>query len=210
MKNSARWLSNVVQVSRIHRRDTRSIVSARNFAARSSIPVTGGLWNRRRNADETFASPLPTRRASASLLNTAASSAIAPMSTAKPIRAAEMNAALLLPESTRNTTESTGRASLTKMFQMPLTPTYNATSVPVKPHECRIEYVSPIAIAPPPGSVFATDVVVCVTTAAWPRRRPGRAAMFAHQYVKRLKIVAAMSEPISIGVSVVIAFHTSA
>ena len=32
--------------------------------------------------------------------------------------------------------------------------------------------------------------------------------MFAHQYVKRLKIVAAMSVPISMGVRVVIAFHT--
>ena len=34
--------------------------------------------------------------------------------------------------------------------------------------------------------------------------------MFAHQYVNRLKIVAAMSDPISIGVRVLIAFHTSA
>ena len=119
-----------------------------------------------------------------------------------------MNAALFFPESTRNTTESTGSASFMKMFQMPLTPTYRATAVPENPHECRIEYVSPIAIAPPPGSVLATEVVVCVTTAAGQRRRPGRAAMFAHQYVKRLKIVAAISVPISRGVRVVIAFHT--
>ena len=34
--------------------------------------------------------------------------------------------------------------------------------------------------------------------------------MLAHQYVKRLKIVAAMSEPISIGVRLAIAFHTCA
>ena len=76
--------------------------------------------------------------------------------------------------STRNTTESTGSASFMKMFQMPVTPTYSATAVPENPHECRIEYVSPIAIAPPPGSVFATEVVVWVTTAAG--RGAGRAA----------------------------------
>ena len=42
-KNNASWLSSVVQVNRTHRRDTRAIVSERNFAARSSMPVTGGL-----------------------------------------------------------------------------------------------------------------------------------------------------------------------
>jgi hypothetical protein len=199
MRNSAIWLSSVVQVKRIHRRDTRSIVSVRNLDARSSSPVTGGLRNTRLTAEITRPIPFPTRRASASLLNTAASSTTAPASTASPIRAAETNPALFFPESTRNTTEITGRASFMKMFQMPLTPTYRATAVPVNPQECRIEYVSPIAIAPPPGSVLATDVVVCVTTAAGQRRRPGSAAMFAHQYVKRLKIVAAISEPISRG-----------
>ena len=34
--------------------------------------------------------------------------------------------------------DSTGSASLMKMFQMPLTPTYRATSVPENPHERRI------------------------------------------------------------------------
>ena len=82
---------------------------------------------------------------------------------------------------TSTTMEMTGMASFTKMFQMPVTPTYSATSVPVNPQERRIVYVSPIAIAPPPGRVFATDVVVCVSTAAWPSRSPGRAAMLAHQ-----------------------------
>ena len=31
--------------------------------------------------------------------------------------------------------DRTGKASLMKMFQMPLTPTYRATLVPEKPHE---------------------------------------------------------------------------
>ena len=34
MRKSASWLSSVVQVKRIHRRDTRSIVSVRNFEPR--------------------------------------------------------------------------------------------------------------------------------------------------------------------------------
>ena len=75
----------------------------------------------------------------------------------------------------------TGSASLMKMFQMPVTPTYRATFVPVNPQDFKIVYVSPTAIAPPPGRVFATDVVVCVRTAARDNRNPGRAAMFAHQ-----------------------------
>ena len=67
------------------------------------------------------------------------------------------------------------------MFQMPVTPTYSATLVPLNPQESRIEYVSPTAIAPPAGSVLATEVVVCVSTAALPIPRPGKAAWFAHQ-----------------------------
>ena len=59
----------------------------------------------------------------------------------------------------------TGRASFVKMFQMPVTPTYSATSVPRNPQELRIEYVRPTAIAPPAGSEFATVVVVWVRTA---------------------------------------------
>ena len=57
--------------------------------------------------------------------------------------------------------------------------------------------------------MFATVVVVCVSTAAFPMPRPGNAAWFAHQYVTRLKNVAATSDDVSIGVSVVIAAHTS-
>jgi hypothetical protein len=95
------------------------------------------------------------------------------------------------------------------MFQMPVTPTYSATLVPVNPQESRIEYVNPTAIAPPAGSVFATEVVVCVSTAAFPMPRPGKAAWFAHQYVTRLKIVAPTSDHVSNGVSVLIAAHTS-
>ena len=75
----------------------------------------------------------------------------------------------------------TGSASLTKMFQMPVTPTYSATSVPVNPHDFKIVYVRPTAIAPPPGNVFATEVVVWVSTAARLSFSPGSAAMFAHQ-----------------------------
>ena len=71
------------------------------------------------------------------------------------------------------------------MFQMPVTDTYSAMSLPENPHDRRIWYVRPTAIAPPAGRVFATDVVVCVTIAACQKRRPGSAAMFASQYVTR-------------------------
>ena len=123
MKYSATWLSNVVHVNLHHRSATSEIVSARNFAARSARSTTGGLRNTRLIAERTRPNPLPTRLASASLRNTAARSRTAPASTARPISAMEMNAALLWPWMTRNTIDSTGSASLMKMFQMPLTPT---------------------------------------------------------------------------------------
>ena len=69
--------------------------------------------------------------------------------------------------------------------------------------------MSPIAIAPPAGSVFATEVVVCVRTAALPMPSPGSAAWFAHQYVRRLKIIAAKSVQNSIDVSVPRASRTA-
>ena len=69
--------------------------------------------------------------------------------------------------------------------------------------------MSPTATAPPAGIVFATEVVVCVTTAAGPRRRPGSAAMFASQYVNRLKTIAANSVQNSMGVRVLTVAHTA-
>ena len=106
--------------------------------------------------------------------------------------------------------EITGSASFMKMFQMPVTPTYRATSVPVNPHERRIEYVRPIAIAPPAGQrVRDRGGRLRRAPPTGPSCRPGSAAMFANQYVNRLKTVAATRVPSSIGVSVVIAVQTS-
>ena len=58
--------------------------------------------------------------------------------------------------------------------------------------------------------MFATEVVVCVSTAALPMPMPGSAAWFAHQYVTRLKTIASTSESDSSGVSVRIHENTSA
>ena len=68
----------------------------------------------------------------------AASNPTAIASTMTPTIAAVTNAELLCPVITRMAIESTGSASFTKMFQIPVTPTYRATFVPVKPQECRI------------------------------------------------------------------------
>ena len=56
--------------------------------------------------------------------------------------------------------------------------------------------------APPAGSVFATDVLVCVITADGHRRSPISPAWFAIQYVQRLKIMTAISDQNSNGVRV--------
>ena len=58
----------------------------------------------------------------------------------------------------------------------------------------------PTATAPPAGNVFATVVVVCVTTAERESWSPGSAAMFASQYVNRLKVVASSRDHVSIHV----------
>ena len=54
----------------------------------------------------------------------------------------------------------------------------------------------------------ATDVEVWLLTAACHMPNPGIAAMFCHQYVKRLTIVAATRLPSSSQVIAVICFHT--
>src|SRR3954468_13626987 len=69
------------------------------------------------------------------------------------------------------------------------------------PHDRRIENDRPTATAPPAGTVFATDVVVWVTTADCQKRRPGSAAMFWSQYVMRFKIVTATRDASSSQVS---------
>ncbi len=98
----------------------------------------GSLWNSRRIAAVIRPMPLPIERASRSLANTAASSPTAIARTTTPTIAAVINAELLCPVITRMAIESTGNASFTKMFQIPVTPTYSATFVPVNPQECRI------------------------------------------------------------------------
>jgi hypothetical protein len=55
----------------------------------------------------------------------------------------------------------------------------------------------------------ATDVVVCVSTAAWPNFSPGSAAMLASQYVNRLNTIAPTSESSSSHVRSEIVAHTA-
>ena len=76
-----------------------------------------------------------------------------------------------------------GNPSLTKMFQMPVTPTNSVISPAVKPHVLSIAAVTPTPKAPPAGSVLATVVLVWVTTADCPRPIPIRPAWLANQYV---------------------------
>src|ERR671918_3248352 len=109
----------------------------------------------------------------------------------------------------RSASEMIGRPSLRKMFQMPVTPTYRAMSWPPKPHDGSMLYVGPTATAPPAGRVFATDVVVCVSTADCANFSLGSAAMFNSQYVTRLNTIAAKSDHSSIGVSPEIVAQTA-
>ena len=62
---------------------------------------------------------------------------------------------------------------------------------------------------PPPGIVSATEVVVWLQTAACHRPNPGIEAMFCHQYVSRLKTIAATSVTSSSHVRSVIALQTA-
>jgi len=79
----------------------------------------------------------------------------------------------------------------------------------VKPQDPSIANVTPTAMAPPAGSVFATEVPVCVSKAACPRPKPGSAAWFAIQYVKRLKIMTPNRIVSSSRLRVPSAFHTA-
>ena len=59
-----------------------------------------------------------------------------------------------------------GIPNLTKLFQTPETSTCPAMASVLKPYDLYIAYVTPMPIAPPPGSVFATAVDDWLTRAA--------------------------------------------
>ena len=142
--------------------------------------------------------PLPTRRASASLLNTAASSTTATARTTSPIRAAEMNAALALPRDHEEHDREHRQRQLHEDVPDPADAHVEGDRRAGEPPRMQDrvrqsdrdraaarqrvgDRCGRLGQRPPP----ARDA------------GPGNAAMFAHQYVKRLKIVAAMSVPIS-------------
>ena len=195
--HSATWLRIVVQVRRIQRCRTSTIVSCRNFTARSPMSVTGSFRNRCFTPETTRPKNSPTLRAMASLRKTSVSSTTATTSTATPTAANDTSRALVSPVKTRSAKAITGSASFVKMFQMPVTPMYKVVSAGVNPHEPNMAKVTPKAIAPPAGKVLATEVGVCVRTAACQNPSPGSAARFASQYVTRLRNVTATRDPIS-------------
>jgi hypothetical protein len=56
----------------------------------------------------------------------------------------------------------------------------------LNPHECRIAYVMPVAMAPPSGTVLDTAAAERFATPAWGRRRPGRLTQIGGQFDTRL------------------------
>ena len=182
-KYSATWLSTVVHVSMNHRRLARMIVSRRNVAPCRPCRPAWACGAVAGTALNTRPTNRPTALAIASLRNTSTSSVTAIASTTRPIPAAAARAGFECPVITRSPSATIGSPSLTKMFQIPVTPMNSVISPAVKPHVLSIAAVTPTPNAPPAGSVLATVVLVCVTTADCPRPIPISPASLASQYV---------------------------
>src|SRR6202042_2279948 len=86
-----------------------------------------------------------------------------------------------------------GRLSRAKTFQIPDTTVYSTKSAVPMPQPDSIVQVTPMASAPPAGSVLATAVELRFTTAASRSRTAGRTAQMAIQPVTRLAAAATAS-----------------
>ena len=70
--------------------------------------------------------------------------------------------------------------------QVPVTTTSEVMSASVKPHERSIAKLSPVATAPPSGTVLDSAAEAVFVTAASLIRSPGRAITIGGQFVARL------------------------
>jgi hypothetical protein len=151
----------------------------------------------------------PTHRAARSSLRMKITTAAATVRIPIPITAPDNHPSVDSPRAITSATAARGRASFTAKFAMPVEMVTSPTSVAVKPHEVYIEYDTPMAMAPPPGSVMATDVDDWFTSAARAGVRPGIPAIRTGQYVTTLSRVRATRTTTSAGDMSEMTRHTS-
>lgn len=96
------------------------MVRERNLRVALPQPSTGLRPSGRCRADTHRARPSPTRCAQASLRSTSAKTVIAPISAAIPVNPAIRRPVLGLPCRAISASASTGRLSLAKLFQIPV------------------------------------------------------------------------------------------
>ena len=94
-----------------------------------------------------------------------------------------------LPVKTRMARATTGRPSRTNTFHSPDTSVYRTYSLVPTPQPDSIAQLTPIATAPPPGSVFATALEPRFTVAAFRSRSDGITAAIISQVVTRLATI---------------------
>jgi hypothetical protein len=117
-------------------------------------------------------------RAPASLRRRTVNATTAPARQATPAAAAATDPVVVSPLNPAMARAATGRASLAKMFQTPVTSTSSVISGRRKPQEASIVQVTPMPKPAPAGTVLATAVDASVTSSALPTDRPGRAAWY--------------------------------
>ena len=103
---------------------------------------------------------------------------------------------------------ATGKASFMNMFHTPVRVISSPIWDRVNPHDRNTSVMTPSEMIPPAGTTSAIVVPIWLFTAAWASVSPGIAAIVCHQYVNRLKAIAAVTPTSSSGLSLVRVFHT--
>ena len=175
-------------MSTCQRRRSSPIASSRKSTRRSAQPITG---LRRSTASTRFAMRSaipPTRRALRSSCSASTNATRPTTRTTPPIAAIVVSRACDCPPRARSPTATTAKLTLAIVFQTAVAAVATATCSTRKPQRRSIEYDSAIPMASPPGITLDAAVEACDITIAWPKDRPGSAAIQGGAKVTTLRI----------------------
>lgn len=142
-------------------------------------------------------------------MTTTATAAVASTAATALTTAARHAHAGASPTTASQTAATTGMASRTAVFAIPVVVMDRAMADRSKPYLPYMAYVTATPTPAPAGTVFATAVLVCVTTSAGRNRSPGNDAIDSHGYVARLSRVSPASSSTQPAGTVRTTRHTS-
>jgi len=132
------WLTRAAAVRENHLLRSRSTIWFRNRTAMPGHPSTGGRWNTRRAREAIRPTEDPRSSAKRSLQRLNPNPIATSIRMATPTTAEVTRGALWSPWIAKMTSANTGKASLTPIFQMPVTSACLAISERRKPQDRNI------------------------------------------------------------------------